>query len=93
MSPQDVGQIRFDFFGRLPIEVEVREVQVSSDAGILPIRSFDDQIGYTQRFIACLNDVRDPDRISHASGQMLRQRPRRPLSIRTFVSMTSFEPA
>jgi hypothetical protein len=74
MSPQDVGQIRFEFFTRLPIEIEAREVQVSSDAGILPIRAFDDQIGYTQRFIACLNEVRDPDRISHASGEMLRQR-------------------
>lgn len=74
MVQQDVEQIRFDFFSRLPIVVETKEVQVSSDAGILPIRQFDDQIGYTDRLIACLNDVRDPERISHTGGHMLRQR-------------------
>ena len=74
MVQQTVEQIRFDFFSRLPIDVEVRDVQVSSDAGILPIRQFDDQIGYTDRFIACLNDVRDAGRISHPAGHMLRQR-------------------
>jgi len=74
MVEQDVGQIRFDFFPGLPMEVEVRDVHVTSDAGILPIRQFDDQIGYTRRFIACLDDVRDPQRINHTAGQMLRQR-------------------
>lgn len=74
MVRQAVEPVCFDFFPRLPIEVEVRDVQVSSDAGILPVRQFDDQIGYTQRFIACLNDLRDPERISHTAGHMLRQR-------------------
>lgn len=58
----------------MPIEIEARDVQVSSDAGILPIRQFDDQIGYTRRFIACLHDVRNPRRIRHTAGHMLRQR-------------------
>ncbi len=74
MSQQPVEQIRFDFLPRLPIVVETKDVQVSSDAGILPVRQFDDQIGYTDRFIACLNDLRDPERISHSVAEMLRQR-------------------
>ena len=74
MLQQSVEQNRFDFFPRLPIVVEAKDVQVSSDAGILPIRQFDDQIGYTDRFIACLNDLRDPERISHSVAEMLRQR-------------------
>ena len=74
MPQQGVEQIRFDFLPRLSIVVESRDVQVSSDAGILPVRQFDDQIGYTQRFIACLNDGRAPERISHTAGHMLRQR-------------------
>ena len=53
MSQQSVEQIRFDFVPRLPIVVEAKDVQVSSDAGILPVRQFDDQIGYTDRFISC----------------------------------------
>ena len=74
MSEQAVEQMRFGFLPRLPIVVEARDVQVSSDAGILPVRQFDDQIGYTDRFIACLNDLRDPERIEHSVAEMLRQR-------------------
>lgn len=74
MSQQSVEQIRFDFFSPLPILVEAKDVQVSSDAGILPIRQFDHQIGYTDRFIACLNDRRDRERIEHSLEEMLRQR-------------------
>ena len=74
MVRQTVTQIRFDFFSRLPIVVEPRQVRVGSDAGILPIRQFDDQIGLTDRFIACLNDPRDPDRADHTLDEMVRQR-------------------
>lgn len=48
-------------------------MQVSSDAGILPLRQFDHQIGYTDRFIGCLNEVRDPDRIEHSLPELVRQ--------------------
>ncbi|MCP4245783.1 MAG: IS1380 family transposase [bacterium] len=74
MVGQTVAQICFDFFSRLPIVVEPEEVQVSSDAGILPIRQYDDQIGYTDRFIRCLEDPRDPDLIEHPFREMVRQR-------------------
>ena len=52
MSEQSVEQTAFDFFSRLPVVVEPTEAQLSSDVGILPIRQFDDQIGYTQRLTA-----------------------------------------
>ncbi len=58
MVLRGVVQVCFGFFSRLPIVVEPKDVQVSSDTGILPIRQFDDQIGLTDRFIACLNDPR-----------------------------------
>jgi hypothetical protein len=74
MSKQSVEQTTFDFFSRLPVVVEPAEAQLSSDIGILPIRQFDDQIGYTQRFTACLNDPRDPDQIDHPLDVMVRQR-------------------
>lgn len=74
MSQHLAEQVCFDFFSRLPIVVEARDVQVSSDAGILPLRQFDDQIRYTQRFIACLNDPRAPERIDHGVDEMVRQR-------------------
>lgn len=74
MIQQTVAQICFDFFCRLPIVVEPQEAQFSSDTGILPIRQFDDQIGLTDRFVACLNDARDPDHTEHSLPEMVRQR-------------------
>jgi hypothetical protein len=74
MVLQGVAQVCFDFFSRLPIVVERKDVQVSSDTGILPIRQFDDQIGSTDRFIACLNDPRDQDQLEHTLHEMVRQR-------------------
>ncbi len=50
MVRQSVAQVCFGFFSRLPIVVKTKDVQATSDAGILPIRQFDDQIGLTDRF-------------------------------------------
>jgi hypothetical protein len=74
MSEQSVDQSCFDFLGRLPIVVEAKAVDVSSDAGILPLRQFDGQIGMTARFIDCLEDPRDLDQIDHTFPEMVRQR-------------------
>jgi len=74
MSEQSVNQICFDFLARCPIVVEAKEVDVSSDAGILPLRQFDGQIGLTERFIDCLEDPRDPDQTEHTFAEMVRQR-------------------
>ncbi len=49
MVQQCVGQFGFSFVPGLPVIVEPKNVQVSSDAGILPIKQFDDQIGLTER--------------------------------------------
>ncbi len=74
MFKQTVLQLCFDFFTRLAIVVEPKEVDVSSDAGLLPIRQFDSQIGFTDRFIECLEDPRDPNLTRHTLAQMTRQR-------------------
>ena len=74
MIRQAVMQICFGFLSRRPVVVEPHEVQVSSDTGILPIRQFDDQIGLTERFIACLNGPRDLDQVRHTLDEMVRQR-------------------
>ena len=74
MVQQCVGQFCFGFVPGLPVIVEPKNVQVSSDVGILPIKQFDDQIGLTERFIACLNDPRDPDLTRHHVDEMVRQR-------------------
>lgn len=74
MVGQTVAQLCFGFFSRLPIVVEPKEVSLSSDTGILPIRQFDSQIGFTDRFVACLKDPRDPDLTRHRFAEMVPQR-------------------
>ena len=49
-----VWQKSFDFFGSKPVVVEPSAGQLSSDAGLLPIRQFDQRIGLTEQFVQAL---------------------------------------
>src|SRR4051794_9370497 len=64
----------FDFFEPLPIQVEVSDAPLTSDAGLLPLRQFDERIGLTKQFAAVLDDPRDPDLIEHTFLEMVRSR-------------------
>ena len=77
MLGRGVAQVYFDFFSRLSIIIETKEVNVSKDTGIPPIRQFDSQLGFTDRFIACWNGPRDLDLTRHTFAEMVRQRFRR----------------
>lgn len=72
MLEQTVDQLQFDFLPQKPIVVQSRPQPISGDAGLLPIRQFDQRWRYTRRLAACLTDRRcDPD---HAQVEMVRQR-------------------
>src|SRR3990172_17399 len=71
---QTAERIRFDFLPGLPIVVETQATLMSSDAGILPIRQFDDQSGFTERLVAGLHAPRDPALTDHGFDEMVRQR-------------------
>jgi len=72
MSQQSVDQLQFDFLPQKPVVVQWRPQPISGDAGLLPIRQFDQRWRYTRRLAACLVDRRcDPE---HSHGQMVRQR-------------------
>src|SRR5437879_5008910 len=73
MSIQPVWQQTFDFFGT-PIVIEPSAGMLTSDAGLLPFRQFDEQLGLTHAFAAVLNDPRDPDLIDHPVLEMVRCR-------------------
>jgi hypothetical protein len=74
MTIQPATPLRFDFFGPLPIVIETSNAPLTSDAGLLPLRQFDDRIGLTQQFAAALHDPRDPDRTEHSFLEMVRMR-------------------
>ena len=49
-----------DFFGT-PLVIEPSPGQFSSDAGLVPIRQFDQRVGPTRAFADALENPRDPD--------------------------------
>src|ERR1700734_69111 len=73
MSIQPAWQETLDFFGTTLV-VEPSPGQLSSDAGLLPIRQLDQRLGLTQAFAAVLNDPRDPDLLEHTTLEMVRSR-------------------
>ena len=74
MSLHSVPQLSFNFFPSRPIDVELSSAPLSTDAGLLPIRQFDQQIRLTEQFAAALQDRRDPAFVEHSNLSMVRQR-------------------
>ena len=73
MSRPAAGRQVLDFFGT-PIVIEPSPGQLSGDAGLLPIRQFDERIGLTQALTAALDDPRDPDLTEPSFLEMIRSR-------------------
>lgn len=74
MIIQSDWQLSFDFFGSRPVIVEPSAGQVSTDAGLLPIRQLDEQLGVTRQFAAALTDRRHGGYIGHTFLEMARAR-------------------
>jgi hypothetical protein len=62
-----------DFF-RTPLVIEPSAGQLSSDAGLLPLRQFDERIGLTRAFADALDDPRHRDLTEHSFLEMVRAR-------------------
>jgi hypothetical protein len=69
---QSATQIQFDFLPQIPVVVQPSAGPLTSDAGLLPIRQFDQRWNYTQRMAACLFDPQP--RREQSLLSMLRQR-------------------
>ena len=74
MNSQPAAPFQFDFFQPLPIQIQVSDAPLTSDAGLLPLRQFDQRIGLTRQFAAVLDDPRHPDLIEHSFTEMVRMR-------------------
>ena len=73
MIIQSVFQKSFEFFGK-PVVVQPGEAELTSDAGLLPIREFDQRIGLTEQFAAALSDLRYQPSVTHDLTEMVRMR-------------------
>lgn len=74
MSLQTASLFDFDFFEPLPIQMEISDAPLTSDAGLLPLRQFDERIGLTRQFAAVLDDPRTPYLTEHSFLDMVRMR-------------------
>src|SRR4029453_19568969 len=74
MSIQAAWQIVFGFLGDKSIVVQPVEADLSSDAGLLPIRQLDEALGLTKGFSRALIDHRDGPALAHTYLEMTRSR-------------------
>lgn len=74
MSLQSAFPFVFSFLPQKPIVVEVSNEALSSDGGLIPIRQFDEQIGFTCQIAEALDDRRDSALTAHSLVSMIRQR-------------------
>jgi hypothetical protein len=74
VSIQTAWQATFDFWGDLAVVVEPSQAQLTSDAGLLPLRQFDEQIGLTRQFAEALDDPRSSEDCDHSFLEMARSR-------------------
>ena len=74
MSLQSVPLLSFEFLPSRPVEIEVSPAPLTSDAGLLAVRQFDQTLRLTEQFAAALNDRRDPTLTRQSLLSMVRQR-------------------
>lgn len=67
-------QLSFSFFRHHPIRADFSGGQISSDAGLLPLRAFDQRHGLTRDVAQRLSDPREDERVRHSTLSLLRQR-------------------
>lgn len=72
MTRQDAQQLDLGLLPHRSIVVQRHQGQLSSDAGLLPLRQFDRRWNYTRRMAGCLHDPKGAR--EHSLESMLRQR-------------------
>ncbi len=67
-------QLTFSFYRHQPVHADFFGGQITSDAGLLPLRALDERDHLTRDLAALLRDPRDDERVRHDSLELLRQR-------------------
>ncbi len=64
----------YNFCSRRPVVVQFSELELSSDAGVLLARQAEEQVKVCQRLAGCIEEWRDPNKITHSLYQIVSQR-------------------
>jgi hypothetical protein len=68
-----IAQFRFSFY-RKPVQCDFSGGQITSNAGLLPLRAFEERHHLTRDWAVLLSDPRDDERVRHDSLELFRQR-------------------
>ena len=74
MTSRYVPQLSFSFYRHRAIRADFSGGQITTDAGLLPLRAFDQRHGLTRGLAERVCDERDESRVSHPGLALLRQR-------------------
>ena len=61
-----IPQLIFSFYRHRPIHADFSGGQISSDAGLLPLRAFDQRYGLTRDVAERMSDPREDERVRHS---------------------------
>ena len=67
-------QLSFSFYRHQPLRADFSGGQITSDAGLPPLRAFDQRHHLTRDWGSVLSDPRQHNRLRHDSLRLLRQR-------------------
>lgn len=68
------SELPYDFYSQRPLVVRFSELELSSDAGILLACQAEAQVQVCQGLAACIEEWRDPNRITQSLHQLVSQR-------------------
>ncbi len=74
MTQTVVSQLTFSFYSQQPVRADFSGGQITSDAGLLALRAFDERRRYTARLGECFQDGREAERVEHSLLELLRYR-------------------
>src|SRR5260370_37367125 len=69
-----IPQLWFSFYRHRSIRADFSGGQITSDAGLLPLRAFDQRYGLTRGLAERIGDERDDSRVSHPGLSLFRPR-------------------
>jgi hypothetical protein len=69
-----IRQLSFSFYRHRSLRVDFSGGQITSDAGLLPVRAFDERYSLTRRLAELLDDPREEERVRHSALSLFRQR-------------------
>jgi Transposase DDE domain group 1 len=67
-------ELPYDFTTPRPLVVRFSDLELSSDAGILLARQAEEQVQVCRNLSECIEDWRDPNKITHSLHQLVSQR-------------------